>query len=128
MIVPPNANWTYGRFRFCHTPRTARVESATCCHSDTIRPRIARLCISRRHEGRYGGRPPSSGRHSASSGQTSEKESQVSEEREKIEGLENDEASTENDVEAHKKWGKDADPTASDDSDDVEAHAKLGKW
>ena len=52
----------------------------------------------------------------------------MSEEREKIEGLENDEASTENDVEAHKKWGKEADPTASDEGDDVEAHVKSAKF
>ena len=51
----------------------------------------------------------------------------MSEEREKNEGVENDEQATENDVEAHKKWNKDADPTASDDSDDVEAHMKYGK-
>lgn len=31
------------------------------------------------------------------------------------------------DVEAHKKHGKDADPIAGDELDDVEAHVKAGK-
>jgi hypothetical protein len=62
-----------------------------------------------------------------SAGKRRRRRVKVSEEREKNEGVENDDRATENDVEAHKKWGKDADPTASDDSDDVEAHMKYGK-